>query len=209
MSYPDQMDHSSIVSEREKLVAALVEDARNGDRAAFERIIGLFHEDVFRMIYYRTRSRMDAEDIEQDVFLQAYKSLSSLKDVGKFRSWLFTIAVNRVRDFLRKRRLLAFFGISASEEESESPELQVDREPNALDQLMRQEFWSEVQRLSNRFSSAEREVFFLRFVDELSIREIAEVLKKSESAVKTHLYRALKKFKDDSLFFQPKEGEIE
>jgi len=65
-----------------------------------------------------------------------------------------------------------------------------------------------VQRLSNRFSSAEREVFFLRFVDELSIREIAEVLKKSESAIKTHLYRALKKFKDDSLFIQPREGEI-
>ena len=209
MSYPDQMDRLSTVSEREKLVAALVEDAKNGDKVAFERIIGLFHEDVFRMIYYRTRSRMDAEDIEQDVFLQAYKSLSNLKEVGKFRSWLFTIAVNRVRDFLRKRRLLAFFGISASEEEPESPELQVDHEPNALDQLMRQEFWSEVQRLSNRFSSAEREVFFLRFVDELSIREIAEVLKKSESAIKTHLYRALKKFKDDSLLFHPKEGEIE
>jgi RNA polymerase sigma-70 factor (ECF subfamily) len=209
MSYPDQMDRLTTVSEREELVAALVEDAKNGDKVAFERIIGLFHEDVFRMIYYRTRSRMDAEDIEQDVFLQAYKSLSSLKEVGKFRSWLFTIAVNRVRDFLRKRRLLAFFGISASEEEPESPELQVDHEPNALDQLMRQEFWSEVQRLSNRFSSAEREVFFLRFVDELSIREIAEVLKKSESAIKTHLYRALKKFKDDSLLFHPKEGEIE
>ena len=52
-------------------------------------------------------------------------------------------------------------------------------------------------------------MFFLRFVDELSIREIAEVLKKSESAIKTHLYRALKKFKDDSLLFHPKEGEIE
>lgn len=208
MSRPDQMDQPSTISERDQLIASLVEDARNGDKGAFERIIGLFHEDIFRMIYYRTRSRMDTEDVEQEVFLQAYRNLGKLKDVTRFRSWLFTIAVNRVRDFHRKRRLLAFLGVSASEEEPESAEISVDGEPNALDHLMRQEFWSEVKKLSNRFSSVEKEVFFLRFVDELNIREIADVLQKSESSIKTHLYRALKKFKDDSLFIQQKEGEI-
>jgi RNA polymerase sigma-70 factor, ECF subfamily len=201
------MDQQSTTSGREQFVASLVEAAQNGDRDAFEQIIGLFQEDIFRMIYYRTRSRMDAEDVAQEVFLQAYRSLSKLKDVNRFRSWLFTIAVNRVRDFHRKRRLLAFLGISASEEEDQSPELERDRGPDALHQLMRREFWDGVEKLSGRFSSAEREVFFLRFVDQLSIKEIADVLKKSESAVKTHLYRALKKFKDDSLFMEVQEGE--
>lgn len=208
MSHSDQMDQVSTISEKERLVASLVEEARNGNRDAFEQIIGLFHQDIFRMIYYRTQSRMDAEDVAQEVFLQAYKSLAKLKEVNRFRPWLFTIALNRVRDFQRKRRLLAFLGISASEEEPESRDFDADSAPSALDQLMKHEFWSEVKRLSNKLSSAEREVFFMRFMDELSIREIADILKKSESAVKTHLYRALKKFKDDSLFMQSEEGEI-
>lgn len=203
------MDHPPAVSEREQEVASLVEAAQKGDRNAFNRIIGLFHEDVFRLIYYRTRSRMDAEDMEQEVFLQAFRSISRLKDVSRFRSWLFTIAVNRVRDFHRKKKLLAFLGISGSEQETELPEKEADGTPNALDQLLRREFWSEVEKLSDKFSSAEREVFFLRFVDDLNIREIADVLNKSESAVKTHLYRALKKFKDNSLFTRLEEGEIE
>jgi RNA polymerase sigma-70 factor, ECF subfamily len=203
------MDHPPTVSEREQEVASLVEAAQKGDRKAFDRIIGLFHEDVFRLIYYRTRSRMDAEDLEQEVFLQAFRSLSRLKDVGRFRSWLFTIAVNRVRDFHRKKRLLTFLGFSGSEQEAELPEKEADGDPNALDQLLRREFWSEVEKLSGKFSSAEREVFFLRFVDDLNLREIADVLKKSESAVKTHLYRALKKFKDDSLSTRLEEREIE
>jgi RNA polymerase sigma-70 factor, ECF subfamily len=203
------MDHPPTVSEREQEVASLVEAAQKGDRKAFDRIIGLFHEDVFRLIYYRTRSRMDAEDLEQEVFVQAFKGLSRLKELSRFRSWLFTIAVNRVRDFHRKKKLLVFLGISGSEQETELPEKEADGAPNALDQLLRREFWSQVEKLAVKFSSAEREVFFLRFVDELNIREIADVLNKSESAVKTHLYRALRKFKDDSPFTRLEEGEIE
>ncbi len=72
---------------------------------------------------------------------------------------------------------------------------------------MRNEFWAQVRMLSKRFSPMEREVFFLRFLDSLSLKEIAQVLNKSESAVKTHLYRAIKKFKDDDAFSQFLEGE--
>jgi RNA polymerase sigma-70 factor, ECF subfamily len=191
------LDQSSVTQGTTQEVAQLAEKARYGDRTAFERLVDMFQSEIFRMIYFRIRSQMDAEDLTQDVFLQVYKSLSSLKDFDRFRPWLYSIAVNRVRDFYRKKRLLTFFGLMGEEGDAET-EGRPDDRPGALDQLIKKEFWKRVRKMSETFSTAEREVFFLRFLDNLSIKEIAHALHKSESAVKTHLYRSLKKFRDRS-----------
>jgi len=79
--------------------------------------------------------------------------------------------------------------------------------PGALDTVIRKEFWLHVKQLTKRFSRMEKEVFFLRFVDDLNLREIAQTIKRSESAVKTHLYRAIKKFKEDSAMSDFLQGE--
>jgi RNA polymerase sigma-70 factor (ECF subfamily) len=60
---------------------------------------------------------------------------------------------------------------------------------------MEKEFWHQFHGLTRKMSRLEREVFILRYLDELGIREIADTLKRNESTVKTHLYRALRKFK--------------
>jgi RNA polymerase sigma-70 factor (ECF subfamily) len=74
--------------------------------------------------------------------------------------------------------------------------------------LLQWEFWRLVRAFADRLSRWEREVFYLRFFDQLGIREIALVLGRSESAVKTHLYRAIKKFKGDSELVDFLEGEL-
>jgi RNA polymerase sigma-70 factor, ECF subfamily len=186
--------------------AQWVDRARRGDPGAFDRLVTLFHADIFRMVFFRTRSRMDSEDLTQDIFLSAYKNLSQLKDSDRFKPWLFRIAVNRIRDYHRKQRILSLFGFSDEEVEDEPGDAEIHSEPNALKTLIRNEFWAHVAELSKRFSPVEREVFFLRFLDGLSLKEIAEALKKSESAVKTHLYRAIRKFRDDAAFSKFLEG---
>jgi RNA polymerase sigma-70 factor, ECF subfamily len=202
MTYLDPSQSQAPSPDPVSQAAVLAEKARDGDKYAFERLVGLFQEEIYRMVFYRTQSRMDAEDLTQDIFLLAFRNLSRLKDLDRFRPWIFKIAVNRVRDFHRKKRFLAFFGFSAeeSDEQPEQADIEAHGNPRVLDELMKHEFWGRVENLSKRFSPMEREVFALRFMDELGIREIAEVLNKSESAVKTHLYRALKKFKDDATF---------
>ncbi len=179
-------------------VTSLVKEARAGSRTAFERLVDLFQEDIFRMVFYRTRSAMDAEDLAQDIFMQAFKNLSRLKAADRFRSWLFSIALNRVRDFNRKKRFRALFGTFDDSEEVAQPYGQTKDDPEALDNLMIQDFWKQIGLLLDRLSRMEREVFLLRFMDHLSIKEISRVLEKSESTVKTHLYRALQKFKRES-----------
>ena len=169
----------------------LVGSARAGDRASLEELVSLFHLEIFRMVYYRTCSRMDAEDLTQEIFIKMSKNLDRVRDPARFKAWLYRIALNRVRDFYRKKSLLSFFATTKAGEDTELS----GEHHTALDHIMEKEFWHQFHRLSGQLSRKEREVFILRYVDQLGIREIAETLRSSESTVKTHLYRALKKFK--------------
>ena len=180
----------------------IVERARDGSRGAFTELVDLFQNDIFKMVFYRTRTQMDAEDITQEVFMQAYKNLNGLKKVERFRSWLFSIAVNRVRDFNRKKRFRALFKMFDGSDEIKTAESQINDNSEPVNELMRQDFWKLIGLIIDKLSRMEREVFLLRFLDLLSIREISNVLKKSESTVKTHLYRALVKFRKNSSTLQ-------
>ncbi len=181
----------------EPQLTQLVEKARDGNRLAFDQLIDRYQGDIYRMIFYRLRKQMDAEDLTQDVFIRAYRSIARLREPERFRSWLYTIAVNRVNDYLRKKRVRSIFKSS-----DEGPEIlpeadQLREKPEALEQVLKEDFWRQVTRIAEKLSKMEREVFMLRFMDDLNIAEIAQVLKKSESTVKTHLYRALAKFKKE------------
>ena len=183
---------------KESDIAILVERARAGNRSSFERLVSMFQPDIFRMAYYRTRSRMDAEDLTQDIFINAFKGLHKLKDVNSFKPWLFRIALNRVHDFHRKKRILVFLRDEGDGDEFEQAESEIHENPQAINHLIKEEFWLHISRFTGKLSRLEREAFILRFLDQLSIKEIARVLKKSESTVKTHLYRAIGKFKNNT-----------
>lgn len=184
-------------AELSQQTAILAEEAVAGNEAAFNRLVDLFQEDIFRMVYYRTLSRMDAEDITQDVFVKAFKNISTLKSPDRFKSWLFSIALNRVRDFYRKKHFLATLGFSGKSDDPERNCPEEKEDPDPLKNLMRRDFWRHVGLFLDKLPHMEREVFTLRFMDYLSIREISEVMKKRESTVKTHLYRALGKFRKE------------
>ena len=175
----------------------LVIKARDGNRLAFEQLIDRFQGEIHRMIYYRIRARMDTEDLTQDVFIRAYRSISRIREPGKFRSWLFTIAVNRVNDYLRKKKVRSIFK-SSDEDTSIQPAATDGQDPpEALEQILKEDFWRHIGRIAKKLSKMEREVFMLRFLDNLNIDEIARILRKSDSTVKTHLYRALTKFRNE------------
>ncbi len=159
---------------------------------AFGALADRFSGRMFRMLYARTRSRMDAEDLTQEVFIRAMENLHRLRDPDRFAPWLFSIAVNLHRDHWRRKKAAEVFSLAWKRKRPEADP------PEAEENVASAQFWTRVHAFSGRLSSTEREVFFLRFVDDLSIREMAEVLKKSESAVKTHLYRALSKFRAEN-----------
>jgi RNA polymerase sigma-70 factor (ECF subfamily) len=178
--------------------ASLVKKAQLGSGSAFHKLVHIYHGAVFRMVYYQIRSQMDAEDLTQDIFLKAFKHLHRLKEAERFRSWLFRIALNRIRDFNRKKRFRAMFKASPADDDLTESELATDDGSKALEQLAKKDFWNRIREMLNRLSRMEREVFLLRFFDNLSIIEITGAIGKTESTVKTHLYRALNKFRKDA-----------
>ena len=194
MSGSNENDNSNL-SGRGEQTALLVTLAQNGDHTAFHRLADRYQPEIFRMMYYRTRSRMDAEDLTQDVFLRAYKQIGRIESPALFRSWLYRIAVNRVKDFYRRQRIKSLVGWVSMDEEGfrESEEMVVA--PDAEERLDRRDFWNRVEGLLERLSKKEREAFLLRFFDQLSIQEMTTAMGKNESTVKTHLYRALNKIK--------------
>jgi len=183
--------------EKASQLSTLVDAAKSGDRAAFARLIEMFSNDLYRLAYYRTQSRSDAEDIIQDAFIKAYKNLKGLKKAHKFKSWLFRIGVNRVNDYLRKRKLMSIFRVF-NEEGAASLEMTAAGNPDgAMQRLIKHDFWKQFKRVLKKLSPMEKEVFMFRFLDHFSIREISDLLKKNESTIKTHLYRALKKVRGE------------
>lgn len=179
----------------ERQTRELVLSATSGSALAFHRLADLHQPAVFRMIYHRVHSRMDAEDLAQDVFLKAYRHLHKLKTPHRFRSWIFSIALNRIRDYYRQQRLRRFLGLGDTDSSESDPDLIDPTAPNGFSELGRREFWDLVAVILKKMSATEREVFMLRFIDQQGLAEIAHILNKGVSTVKTHLYRAIAKFK--------------
>lgn len=184
-----------------------IKQAKTGSRKAFERLTDRYYGDIFRMIYYRTHNRMDAEDLAQEVFLKAYKGLDSLSDENRFRGWLFRIAVNRLRDFHRRKKFLYLFKSFPNDDVDETVDVQSPKDSDPLEALIQKRFRHESETFLSRLSRMEKDVFVLRFMDQLRIGEIAIALNKGESTIKTHLYRALSKFKKDKAFQDFLKGE--
>ena len=193
------------MSDNDNQITQLVEQARTGNKASLEQLLDHFYGDIFRMVYYRIPSRMDAEDLTQDIFMQVIKSLPELKDSSLLKPWLFRLALNRIRDFHRKKSILSFFGSTV--ETDVDAQVKVDSHSDPTKNMMHKEFQFQLRKFSESLSRWEREVFTLRFLDQLEIKEIVQILKKNENTVKTHLYRALKKFRRSSEFHALLKGE--
>ena len=173
----------------------LVAKARNGDRTAFHGLVDQFQPEIYRMMFYRTHSLMDAEDLTQDVMLRAYKHIRRLKSPEVFRSWLYRIAVNRVKDYYRRKQFKSLFGFVSMDQEGFHETDEMALAPEVDGGMSKKDFWKQIGRMLTRLSAVEKEVFLLRFFDQLTIKEMSAALHKSESTIKTHLYRALRKFK--------------
>lgn len=174
----------------------LVNEAIKGDQIAFNQLYAMFFQGIFSFFFIRLKNTMDAQDMCQEVFMKAHKKLSHLDKPESFKSWLFSIAMNTLRDHHRKARLLSFLGLFEDHTEDELEKCTASIAYDPAQQAIRRQFWEQMKRFEKQLSAHEREVFLLRFYDELSISEIASALESNESTIKTHLYRAIKKFKD-------------
>jgi len=164
-------------ADRERLIA-LVELARGGDKEAFGLLFDHYHHSVFRFIYYRTRSQTLAEDLSSETFFRALRSMNNFRWQGKdFGAWLMTIARNLTTDHFKAGRTRlehATEDMSLHDDTTEGPETTV------LAAITNETLLTSLQRLPKE----QQECLIMRFLQGMSIAETAQVLGRSEGAVK-------------------------
>src|SRR5277367_1967516 len=157
-----------------------------------EGVMRLYRGRILRYAMFAVRDRDAAETITQECFLKAYRARESFRGDCSLSTWLMQIAVNLVRDYARskqfqfwKRAQTASVDVSEVVEFLPHPGSSAESGVLAREQL--RAVWTAVEKLSKM----QREVFTLRFVEEMELAEIAELMGMKESTVKSHLYRAL------------------
>ncbi len=174
---------------------ATLERARKGDGDAFRALVERHSGSVFRLVYRMTGNAQDAEDLVQETFIKAFKSLAGFEERAHFGSWLYRIAVNCYLDWRRRQRF--------HEELTEDVEPRIQasasgyggHRSNSEQLLLSMELKQRVEAGLGLLSAVERTAFVLRHYEGMSIAEIGRLLDLDTSAAKHSVFRAVQKMR--------------
>ncbi|GAC1413566.1 MAG: sigma-70 family RNA polymerase sigma factor [Candidatus Doudnabacteria bacterium] len=154
------------------------------DQQSFNELYDLYITKIYNFIYYRTHHKQTSEDLTSKTFIKAWENLHQFdEEKAKFSSWLYSIARNNVIDHYRREKshwdLDLILDLSSGEnvEDNTALKLQLEKVKEYLKEL----------------PDEQRDIVIMRAWDDLSYKEIAEILNKSEASCKMSFYRTLEK----------------
>ncbi len=163
-----------------------------GDCSAFAGLVEKHQGPIFNLAYRMTGSREDADDLTQETFIRAYQNLQQFDQGKKFFTWLYTIGINLIRNHLKKNeRKVAHLVApdSALEHQAQGHEIG-EGEALSYDRMIR------LEQVIRKLPVDLREAIILKFVQDLTFEQVANVTGDSVSAVKMRIYRGLEKIKE-------------
>jgi RNA polymerase sigma-70 factor (ECF subfamily) len=184
-----------------------LEALKAGDKAELARMVELYSEPIYRLGLKMLGSEQDAEDILQETFMKALRSIQQFEGRSSISTWLYRIAMNEIFLTLRKKKPIEepLDGYDGDGEEPEKPREIIDWCCLPENELMTAEVRETMNQAIEKLSPALRSVFILRDINHLSVKETAEALGISEAAVKTRLLRARLQLREDlSVYFSHK-----
>jgi RNA polymerase sigma-70 factor, ECF subfamily len=163
-----------------------------GDAQLFHELIRPYERRVYAMALSFLRNEADAEDVAQEAFLKAFRSLASFRGDAKFGTWLVSITLNEARSRIRRRDAIKMESLDEPEDDQghSSPALLRDWKEIPSEALERKEVRSLLQKAITSLPQIYREVFQLRDIEQLSVNEAAQALGITVSSVKVRLHRA-------------------
>ena len=158
----------------------------------FDEIVRLNQRRIYGVLLGMMRDGDLADTLTQECFLRAYKNRSRFRGEAKVGTWLFRIAINLARDHMRNRRMAFWKKFSGGEESELSlAEGVPDERATPERRLLAQEQLGKVWHALDELPARQREVFLLRFMEEMSVEEIAGATELRPGTVKAHLFRAM------------------
>lgn len=177
----------------------LIEQIKQQDENACRRFIDLHKDMVFRICLGFVNNREDAEELTQDVFIEAISNISAFKKEAKIQTWLYRIAINRSLNFKRKQKQFSFLerlGLSSTvEKEMEKYRLSASEEGEETKKINEENnriLYTCIEGLKEE----QRIAFTLNKVDGFSYAEVADIMKISLSKTETLIYRAKQKLQE-------------
>lgn len=184
--HPSRQDASSSSLQDDKWVVLAV----RGDEKAYYHLTQKYKKPLYFHVRKMIRNVDFAEDLVQDIFLKAFKSLKNYKNDYAFSTWLYRIATNHTIDYLRKKKLETF-SIHAEDAEDSQPAIQLADEGSYSDEpIIRQERKNKVHEAIDQLPEKYREVILKRHIEEKSYQEIAKEMDIPLGTVKAHIFRA-------------------
>jgi len=164
-----------------------------GNESAFDYLVQKYRRPMVSFMYRMARNSAVAEDLAQEVFLRVYRSRQSYEASAKFTTWLYRIAtnlaVNHARDS-RHERPEVTVSLDESDEETGTTLELPDAGPTAEQTLVRRERMMAIRRKVDALPEQQRLAVIMHKYQQMDYKQISEVLKKSESATKSLLFRA-------------------
>ncbi len=164
----------------------LIEKAKKGDRDAFTKLIMDVENDLYKIAKTRITNEADIEDAIQETMIESYKSIKKLREPKKFKKWLITILINKCNRIYRKKSRK-----DISIDEYDLDKFLITYTPREIENDLN--FYSLLKQLKYE----ERIVIILYYMEQYSVKDIKEILHMNENTIRTNLYRARQKIKNN------------
>jgi len=175
----------------------LVERAREGDSAAFEKLVLLYERKVYATAFRYTGNEHDAMDVSQEVFIRVFRFLNTFNLESSFSTWIYRITVNACKDFIRKRTARGELPLEIADEESGDYTVEIsDSTYDPVEIYEQAELRQEIQQAIDSLPPSYKEIVVLRDLGGLSYGEISQELSIEIGTVKSRLSRAREKLRN-------------
>lgn len=178
--------------EEKELIKKIIE----GDRTAFKELYDVFSSRVYNTTLGILQNKEDAEDVTQEVFVQVFRSLRNFKQQSSLSTWIYRITINKAFEFIRNKKRKKRFAIVKSIFANEETEEPVDfLHPGILAE--NRERGKILFRAIDKLSEKQKTAFILSKIENLSHREICDIMGLSLSSVESLIFRAKENLKKD------------
>ncbi|WP_139492049.1 RNA polymerase sigma factor SigW [Brevibacillus dissolubilis] len=168
----------------------LVQRAKRGDREAFEELVEMYKDKIYSLAYRMVRNREEAEDIAQETFLRVYANFQNYNEEYKFSTWIYRIATNLCIDRGRKKK--PHFSLDEETQDDSGMDWYSrlpSKEKTPEEKVVVHELQETVQGALTQLNPKYRSIMILRYIEDLSLQEISDVLQLPITTIKTRIHR--------------------
>jgi RNA polymerase sigma-70 factor (ECF subfamily) len=174
----------------ELLIKKRIKQVLKGDQNAYGEIVEIYKDKVFHLCYRMLGNRHEAEDMAQEAFIRAYINIASFNINLKFSTWLYRIATNLCIDRIRKKKPDFYLDAEVSGTDGLTMYSQIPADTSLPEEDVENlELQETIQKEISRLPEKYRSVIVLKYIEELSLNEISEILDMPLGTVKTRIHR--------------------